>query len=408
MFRKIEDNSISLDFSISGLRFEANLTAGTALSGGWFSKKLMSSPGPLISDFVTHEKDFHYSTYGIHVGQDDRLTFMGDSRTQIDGFFVDCREGSATLHQIVRLRFKPSLERRLVIPRGVAHTFDNLEGIVTRDEPVWYVDHDNPAWNLDNDLVSVARSSKLNAFPIVRPNRHMLPDKAHIFLSKISQSLLENPKSYLARFSVQIAGSQKFVMLEPKHWADDNRAVELIIEKFKIPGVKAKRNHYAFTGGKSFTLVPNTHACVADVLLLKANSAELSAYRWHARTRKIYTFLNNEGAEIELSFIDLRNDSDTFGQVAHDTLICDPRVNITIEQGIAYCIRSTLDIYLRCEHEIFADENEPRTDIPMFGQDLISLSNDLPFPKVSLPALQCPHSVVYKMAKFEQQNFSLN
>ncbi|OSN35900.1 hypothetical protein BV321_02111 [Pseudomonas syringae pv. actinidiae] len=44
----------------------------------------------------------------------------------------------------------------------------------------------------------------------------------------------------------------------------------------------------------------------------------------------------------------------------------------------------------------------------MFGQDLISLSNDLPFPKVSLPALQCPHSVVYKMAKFEQQNFSLN
>ncbi|NAS63114.1 hypothetical protein CVE36_18120, partial [Pseudomonas syringae pv. actinidiae] len=23
---------------------------------GWFSKKLMSSPGPLISDFVTHEK----------------------------------------------------------------------------------------------------------------------------------------------------------------------------------------------------------------------------------------------------------------------------------------------------------------------------------------------------------------
>ncbi|GGJ49271.1 dTDP-4-dehydrorhamnose 3,5-epimerase family protein [Pseudomonas avellanae] len=93
----------------------------------------MSSPGPLISDFVTHEKDFHYSTYGIHVGQDDRLTFMGDSRTQIDVFFVDCREGSATLHQIVRLRFKPSLERRLVIPRGVAHTFDNLEGIVTRD-----------------------------------------------------------------------------------------------------------------------------------------------------------------------------------------------------------------------------------------------------------------------------------
>ncbi|OSN62486.1 hypothetical protein BV349_04749 [Pseudomonas syringae pv. actinidiae] len=44
MFRKIEDNSISLDFSISGLRFEANLTAGTALSGGVVQQKTDVQP----------------------------------------------------------------------------------------------------------------------------------------------------------------------------------------------------------------------------------------------------------------------------------------------------------------------------------------------------------------------------
>ncbi|MDF5832333.1 dTDP-4-dehydrorhamnose 3,5-epimerase family protein [Pseudomonas syringae] len=406
MFKKVDDGSLSLGFSIEGLQFEPNLTLLAKSPTSFCHKKLISSPGPLISDFVTHEKNFHYSTYGIHVGQDDRLTFMGDPIVEIDGFFVDCREGSATLHRIVRLRFKPSLERRLVIPRGVAHTFDNLESIVTRDEPVWYVDHDNPAWNMDNDLVSVSRSSALDEFPIIRPNRYTLPDEAHLFLSKISQSLLENPKSYLARFSVQIAGAKKFVMLEPKQWANDDRSLAAVVEKAKIPGVEVRRNRYALTGGKSFTLVPNTNACVSDVLLLKSDYAESAAYHWHARTRKIYTFLNNEGAEITLSFIDLRENSETFGQMTNHTIISDPRINIRIEQGIAYRITITQDILIRCEHEVFVDKSEPRTDIPMFGQDLVPLSDTLPYPRISLPTLQCPHSVVYKMAKFEQHNFT--
>ncbi|GAA4660854.1 dTDP-4-dehydrorhamnose 3,5-epimerase family protein [Bartonella pachyuromydis] len=96
----------------------------------------MSSEGPLISDFVTHESSFNYSTYGIHIGQDDRLTFMGDNGKYIHGHFVDCREGSPTLHHHVAIAFAPSVYRRLIVPRGVAHTFDNIERIVTRDEPI--------------------------------------------------------------------------------------------------------------------------------------------------------------------------------------------------------------------------------------------------------------------------------
>lgn len=91
----------------------------------------------------------------------------------------------------------------------MAHTFDYLEGVVTRDEPIWYVDCDNPAWNIDNDLVSISRDSRLDDFPSVRVNRLRLPDEAHIYLSKLSQSLLESPKSYLARYPVPLPGLKR-------------------------------------------------------------------------------------------------------------------------------------------------------------------------------------------------------
>ncbi|MBP5088827.1 dTDP-4-dehydrorhamnose 3,5-epimerase family protein [Pseudomonas chlororaphis] len=404
MFEEIGNDTHQADFLIPGLRFEKNSVSNTYAGNGWFSRKLMSSKGPLISDFVTHEPDFSYSTYGIHVGQDDRLTFMGDNGKKIEGFFVDCREGSPSIHHIVQLRFSPSLYRHLVIPRGVAHTFDNLEYIVTRDEPIWHSDQDNTAWNLDNDLVSVPRTTELAKFPIIKANRYRLPDEAHRFLSKISQSLLENPKSYLARYPVTIRGAEQYVMFEPKTWSDDARSVAERLTDEEFCGVRIKRNRYALTGAKSYTLVPNTASCVADVLVLPTSvPGSPQQYYWHARTRKTYTFLNNQELQIDLNLIDLRHDSATYGQHKSLQIICDPRTSIHIEQGIAYTFNCSKPTLVRCEHEVFVSQNEPRSDIPMFGQDLIPFTVDQPYPNIKLPDMRCPDILLYKMAKFEQQ-----
>lgn len=405
MFKNISDIDDSSEFVIGGLKFEANQSSAITNASGPFQLKLISSAGPMISDFVTHESGFHYSTYGIHVGQDDRLTFMGGAGKKIQGYFVDCREKSSTFHQIVRLRFSSSFNRRLVIPRGVAHTFDYLEGVVTRDEPIWYVDCDNPAWNIDNDLVSISRDSRLDDFPSVRVNRLRLPDEAHIYLSKLSQSLLESPKSYLARYPVTIAGVETFVMLEPKVWSNDAEYLSRLISSVDIPGVQIKRNRYALTGGQSYTLVPNTEACIADVLILKADDQRAKIFYWHARTRKIYTFLNNEAATISVECIDVRPQSPTYGRMFVFSVPCDPRISVWIDQGIAYVLRCSLDTIIRCEHEVYADINEPRVDIPMFGQDMIRLFDHEPYPSTNLPTLKCPGAIVYKMAQFEQEQF---
>ena len=99
----------------------------------------------------------------------------------------------------------------------------------------------------------------------------------------------------------------------------------------------------------------------------------------------------------------MRTDSVTFGVSSRLQMLCDPRINITIEHGIAYSIRCTKDVLVRCEHEVFVDEEEPRTDIPMFNNDLILITDDILVSGVRCPKLRCPDSVVYQMAKLEQQ-----
>ncbi len=70
----LDDSETELVLPIPGLEFQRN----TFFQGGSrATSKLSSSIGPLVSDFVTHQPDFKYDAYGIHVGQDDRLTFFG-------------------------------------------------------------------------------------------------------------------------------------------------------------------------------------------------------------------------------------------------------------------------------------------------------------------------------------------
>jgi dTDP-4-dehydrorhamnose 3,5-epimerase-like enzyme len=401
MSRNINDDVTDLSLSIEGLRFEKNALRPLAGPRGWFTSKLSSSPGPLVSDFVTHEEGFRYATYGIHVGQDDRLTFMGDSGKLIEGYFVDCRADSPTFHGFAHIRFIPSLTRRLVIPRGVAHTFDNLEGIVTRDEPVWYSDEGNDAWNIDNDLISVQRDRDVDSFPAIRGNRHLLPDDVHLFMSRLSQSLLENPKAYLARYLLKIGGKEQYVMFEPSLWARDHAEVRGLTSRTRIPGVAIRRARYALTGPRSWTLVPSTSACVADVLQLPTRKSRVAPTFLHARTRKYYTVLSERDADLTLSSVDCRRGSKHLGRKSEVSIRCDPRVVIIIDPGIAYSLRCPEPLLIRCEHEVFADAREPRHDIPMFGQDLIPFSARHRTRGLDVPDLVCPDSVLYAMAKYE-------
>ncbi len=403
--QKIADDVLETDdLGITGLRFVANRITDLRAPSTLFSLKLSSSEGPLISDFVTHEEAFKYSTYGIHVGQIDRLTFMGGLGTPIIGHFVDCRAGSPTAKKHVSLAYSASFRRHIVIPHGVAHTFDNLEHVLTRDEPIWFADSDNPAWSFDNDLISVSRTTAVDRFPLISPNRHRLPDVAHQLVSRISQRLLEVPKSYLSRFPVQIAGEQRYATFEPKSWVDDDTFVNTVLaQPIGVAGVTLSKCRYALTGPESFTVVPNTGVGVCDILRLERSMGAEETFWCHPRTTKLYTFMSNKGAKIDVALADTRKGSESEGRYDHFSIPADPRIVLTIPNGVAYSFKAPVDLIVRCEHNVFADEQEPRSDIPAFGQDVIPLTQLMISEgwRVQTPKLKCPDIVVYKLAKAE-------
>jgi dTDP-4-dehydrorhamnose 3,5-epimerase-like enzyme len=398
---QISSTEHQTDLAIDGLRFEKNAIAVLDQGHSWFSHKVISSPGPLVSDFVTHGPDFHYSTYGIHIGQVDRLTFFGHHDRNIIGHFIDCRSESPTRHVQLSYSFAPRLYRRLVIPRGVAHTFDGLAGIVTRDEPIWYASEDNPHWNVHNDLISILRSTTDN-FPTVDVCKYRFSDDMHNFMTRLSQSVLEKPRAYSTRFKLRIGGVEQYVMFQETTWDNEGQTLKPLLDVSDSTPIGVHPSKYAITGKASWTLVPNTLSGVADVLLMPSRTLENTGMNVHRRTRRWYTFLTQEGSTLEVETLDLRPSSPTFGMARSFSTFCDPRITYVVDPGIAYRFAVNDDIFVRAENEVFVSEHEPRDDIPMFGNDLEVIDpGNFSREQPELPSLQCSERVIRNMAKHE-------
>jgi dTDP-4-dehydrorhamnose 3,5-epimerase-like enzyme len=391
MFR-IPDEATDVLLPIPGVAFQRNAVAQLSGPPGWFTSKLMSSAGPLLSDYVTHGTGFTYDNYGIHVGQDDRLTFLGSEQTRIQGSFIDCRNGSAHARERVDVSFSPSPFRKLVIPRGVAHTFDNLSSVVTRDEPVLYSAWNNPDWNVDNDLIAFPRFQREMQEPLVQTNELPLPSDAHVLISRLSQHALRSPSRYLTRHRLRVAGEDVYVMLDASGWERSNNYHAPTVS---APGISLVSSKYAQTGEHSWTIVPTTDSCVSDLLFLHPSDGD-AALVAHTRTRMIYTVLSGEGSELLLKFIDLRCGSESYRKTGELRITCDPRFQICIEPGIGYALKCAVSLIVRTEHEVFVSADEPRDDLMPFGNDLIDVTHG--HGGFSTPSIRCPPRIVYLMA----------
>jgi dTDP-4-dehydrorhamnose 3,5-epimerase-like enzyme len=123
---------------IHGAGWQRNLvlTSPTSAESGVI---VMSEPG--VRQVVDHGSHaYEHGAYGIHVSLEDRLTFLGDGDRVARGSLVDCREGSPTLHARVDFEFRPSPFRQLIIPPGVAHALQGLNGIFTINRAKPYLD----------------------------------------------------------------------------------------------------------------------------------------------------------------------------------------------------------------------------------------------------------------------------
>ena len=125
--------------------------------------------------------EFSYRQYGVHLGQDDILTFLGPSTQTITGHFIDCREGSPTFGQRDDFEFSPSSARALVIPRGVGHDFDGLENVFTLNTYELYLpaldDWATSDWKPKGDVINVRSDVDPDSVPAFVPNPLPAGDK---------------------------------------------------------------------------------------------------------------------------------------------------------------------------------------------------------------------------------------
>lgn len=158
--------------SILGLHWERNFFAET----GDRSYTLVANEGPLVSDF--HYYAYESGDYLLHVGHLNRFTFFGDPKQEITAEFVDCRKGSPSLHELVRLDFTPDPRKVLHVAQGIAMKFSGMRDILVRSEPVWFAPSSaTTSYNVGNDQTFVPGETPASRFPEVSVNDLPLPRK---------------------------------------------------------------------------------------------------------------------------------------------------------------------------------------------------------------------------------------
>jgi dTDP-4-dehydrorhamnose 3,5-epimerase-like enzyme len=335
---------------IDGLWFEPNYRSVRDV-GGLSERTVFSNPGTIVGHFVTHAADFTYDTFGVHVGQIDRLTFYSYPERRVIGYFIDCREGSPSCGTRLSLAFVTSTNRKLVIPSGVAHTFACLGGVVTRNDLSLFADATNMNWNvLNDDLVFPWTEEGIKTAPRVQVNGLEIPLIASTMFYRVQQQVLRDGHS--------------------NHNTDP-------LPQFKggIPDCTFAFNSFNSIANGSWMIIANTPSCVMDFVIYRFRS-EAGPFSVHRNQTLLHTFLDREDSFVTVDVVDLRAKSRTFRERASCSFRCDPRVYLRIPAGVAYKYFGRGDYAVRIERELLTETGESTISSVGANTDCTSISDD--------------------------------
>ncbi len=158
--------------SLDGLEFRKNYL----VQSGTNSYYVIENPSGGVTDILYYDQEYDDPWLGVHVGQVDRLTFFGADTTRIRAVFVDCREGSSTLHKKIEVIFSPDPCVHLIIPSGVAHAFSGMQHVTVRVESLWFMpDGENQDYDMSNDSIAF-HIDESRSWPTIKANTLPVPD----------------------------------------------------------------------------------------------------------------------------------------------------------------------------------------------------------------------------------------
>lgn len=352
---------------IKGLEFIENWR----IENGFDSYVVPFATTRIVSIVFHGEKEkFDYGHYGIHIGQEDRLTFLGSSNQLIKARFIDCRKDSPTLHNKIEIEFCPSSSRMLCIPTGVAHTFQNLENIFTINSYNLFLP--NPEdwasgkskWSIESDVLNVPLDAVKEDLPVVEENRKKASDVFYRLIGDNQSKTfpkLNHEYPFTEDFKLENGENVK-LQLKKKI---QNNSETLPNPDIGIQGVEWIKHIYMKSGEHSgfITLLDETPFYVVDH---GENSYHHDAFGIHLCAEDRLTFLGPKNQEVTLTLVDCRKDSPTLHKEIELKFHPTPFFYLKIPNGVAHRFNNLENVFTINRSVIYADNElayDPSNDV---------------------------------------------
>ncbi len=287
------------------------------------------------------EHEFNYGQYGIHLGQQDTLTFLGCQNKIIFAKFIDCRSNSPTFRESIEFNIEPSSEKTLIIPPGIAHTFHNMENIFTLNSYTLFLpdietlSQADLNWSPGNDVINIPEDILPEDVPACFP---MMEEAADIVYHRIGEFQNENLKKY----KFQHSETREFTL-------DDGSKVSLRFRE-KLPDAEALVLPESSVTGVEFREIPSVktgkHSCIVPLtrkspmyIVEHGNEHyDFDSYGLHIGQEDHLIFLGKADHKITLKLVDMREGSGTLFTEDELTFTPHPNVELVIPCGVAHAL----------------------------------------------------------------------
>ena len=331
-------------------------------------------PFPTTAPFnlVFHgETEFEYGHYGIHLGQEDRLTFLGNPDQIITAFFIDCRENSPTKGNRLTQEFNASSEFCLCIPPGVAHAFNGLENVFTINsyrlflpEPDKWVAGETK-WTIENDVINLPMDVKNDDIVYFEPN---ICEASEVFYELIREHQIENlPKidseyPFTEDFKFE-DGTNARVMFRKKQNQE-----KIIPDWEEIEGIEGLgwEKHLSYWSGDSSGFVPFLDHSPFYVVDHGTDSYSHDAYGIHIGQEDRLTFVGDSTRLVTLELVDCREGTSTKHNKVKIEFYPSALRFLVIPNGVAHRFENLHNVFTINRPRIYSDninEYEPGNDV---------------------------------------------
>lgn len=334
------------------------------------------------------ENEFKYGQYGVHLGQQDTLTFIGNEEQLFLAKFIDCRKGSPTLKVKLEFNIRPSSEKTLIIPPGVAHTFHNLENVFTLNSyklflpPLEHLLDGSVQWSPENDIINIPENISIDD---IEEYVAMSEEASALVYHRIGLFQSENLKKH----KYQHAETREFILdcgekinLRLREKIYDNKKAALPVSK--VNGMMFKELPSIKTGNES-CIVPLTRPSPLYLVEHGTEHYDFDSYGLHLGQEDHLVFLGHSTQKITLKLVDMREGSATLFVEDEITFYPSPNVELIIPCGVAHALFNMVNIITVNRPILYLDNN--REYLP--GHDVI----DWP--------IENTHYIAYKTNKIE-------